>query len=177
MRNPRSRPLLALLAATAAGSAGCGKDGEELMGVWQVTSHTLNEAGCTAEGPAVEAGPRFVKFIRGEFFGQDYLEYVECPDATGAACDDGGNIFGLLYAEPIDGGMLAEAYGASGSADNCLYSSTESRAVAPDSMLRIETRRNRQDDVTGTACDLDEAEARKNTLPCAELEILIGERP
>ena len=158
-------------------AAACGKDGEELMGVWQVTSHTLNQNGCTAEGPAVEDGPTFIKFIRGEFFGQDYVEYVDCPDASGDACDEGGNILGVLYTEAIDDGMTSESYGASGSADSCLYSSTVSRAVAPGSMLRIETRHNRPDDVTGTNCDLDDAEERKDDLPCVELEVLIGARP
>ncbi len=130
-------PLYALVTVVAlVAGAGCGKDGDELLGVWQVTAHSRNQAGCDAEGAAV-AEPAYIKFIAGSFFGQDYVEYVDCTDAAGAACDGPGGLFGLLYAESIDGGMRAAIHAASGSAADCLLSSTVSDAVVSGATIRI----------------------------------------
>lgn len=167
---------LGLGAGLAAGLAGCGKDGEELLGMWQVTAHTENPAGCEAEGPAV-TDPPFIRFAEGSFFGQDYFEYVACRDAAGADCDPSAGLFTLLYAEPVAGGMRAAIYAASGSSDDCLLAATISDAVVTAGALRIETRRRHQDGVTDSACDADDAEARAATLPCTELEVLVGQRP
>jgi hypothetical protein len=168
--------LCTLMATGIVGLAGCHKDGEELLGVWAVTSHTENDLGCDVEGAAV-ADPAFIKFVEGSFFGQDYYEYVACTDAGGAACEEPGFLFGLLYAEPIDGGMRAAIYAASGSPDDCLLSATVSDAVVAGAALRIETRRRVQDNVTGTRCDADDAQARAGSLPCDGLEVLVGARP
>jgi hypothetical protein len=170
------RRLLAGAALAAALAACGGDDGDALLGMWQVTAHTANETSCDAEGPAV-AEPTFIKFIEGDFFGQEYLEYVACTDATGATCDEpGGIFFSLLYSESIDDGMRAEIFASSGTADDCLLSATTSDATVSGSTLRIETRHRREDNVTGTACTPDDAQARADSMPCAGLEVLTGAR-
>lgn len=168
-------PACLLFAALSLGAAACGKDGEELLGVWQVTTHTRNDTSCDAEGPPL-GDPPFIKFISGEFFGQEYLEYVACTDAAGMACEEPGGLFGLLYAESIDDGMRAAIYSASGTASDCLLSSTISTATVTAAGLRIETRHRLEDNVSNTACDADDAEARGTSMPCVELEVLTGTR-
>lgn len=170
----RPRLLLCLTLTFALGAPACDKDGDELLGVWQVTAHTLNDTSCDAEGPAL-SGPPFIKFIEGEIFGQDYLEYVACTDAAGTSCDEPGGLFGLLYAESIDDGMRAAIYAASGTSSDCLLSSTISTATVSGTALRIETRHRLQDNVSNTACDADDA--RGTSMPCVELEVITGARP
>lgn len=167
-------PLIAALAL----AAGCGEPYDEILGTWQVTTHTENTAGCEAEGPAV-ADPPYIKFIEGEFFGQEYAEYVACTDA-GTTCEDAGGIFGaLLYAEEIDGGVRASIFAASygSSPDDCLMSGTISDATLAGGVLRIETRSRSQDNVSGTACDSDDTKDRFSSLPCTRFELITATRP
>lgn len=157
--------------------AGCGQPYDDLLGTWQVTAHTENELGCDTEGPVV-ADPPYIKFIEGEFFGQEYAEYVACTDA-GVTCEESGGIFGaLFYAEQIDGGVRASIFAAShgGDPDDCLLSRTISDATIAGGMLRIETRSRSMDSVSGTACDSDDAKARFSSLPCTRFEVITGAR-
>ena len=170
-------PLIAATAALAAAATGCGQPYDDLLGVWQVTAHTDNPTGCDAEGPTVP-DPPYIKFIEGEFFGQEYAEYVDCTDA-GVTCEESGGIFGaLLYAEEIDGGVRASIFAAShgGDPDDCLLSGTISDATVSGGVLRIETRHRSQDSVSGTACDSDDAKDRFSSLPCTGFEVLAGAR-
>ncbi len=167
--------LLPALAAALAAVAGCGQPYDDLLGVWQVTAHTDNQTGCEAEGPPV-VDPPFIKFVEGEFFGQEYAQYVACT--TPATCEDPGGLFGgLLYAEEIDGGVRAVIYSASGSPADCLLAATVSDATVVGGALTIETRRRSQDNVTDSSCDADDAQARAASLPCDGYEVIEGARP
>jgi hypothetical protein len=168
--------IVAFVAFALVATAACGKDGEELLGVWRVTTHDLDEVSCGEAAQPVVDGPPYIKFIEGEFFGQEYLEYVACSDPT--TCEGSGGIFfGLLYAESIDDGMRAVIYVASGSGDDCTLSATISNATAPDGMLRIETRMRMQGNVTGTTCEADDAEDRADSMPCVRYEVITGVHP
>jgi hypothetical protein len=170
------KQLQSLILVTLA-LAGCGgKDGEELLGVWSVSTHTRNDVSCDAEGAPVADGPAFIKFIEGELFGQEYIEYVSCTDAAGTSCDEPGGLFGTLYAEAISGGMRAEFYVASGTTESCFLTAVRSDATTSGDSLRIETRRRSEDNVTGTQCEAEDAESRKDSMPCVELEVLTGVR-
>jgi len=176
-RSEKRRHRLHVVAATAAfaaATAGCGEPYDDLLGVWRVTAHTENEAGCDGEGPAV-AGPPYIKFIEGSFFGQEYAEYIACADA-GTMCDEPGGLFGLLYAEEISGGVRAQLYASSGSPEDCVLSGTVSDATVQGGQLRIETRSRSQDNVTDSSCDPDDTEARWADLPCTRYEVIVGAR-
>jgi hypothetical protein len=157
-------------ALDAAGDA----PGAELVGVWQVTSHTRNENGCGAEGPTV-LGPAFIKFVEGQLAGQRYLEVVGCQDAAGTTCDSTGGSL-LFYAEPIPAGLRASVFIASGTPSDCFLSALASDATVAGTSLRIETRQREEDGVTGTQCETDDAEARQATMPCISFEVLTGLR-
>lgn len=161
----------AILAPLALTTAACGDDPSPLLGVWQVTAHTENPAGCDAEGPAV-AEPPFIKFIEGEFFGQEFVERVDCTSAT--MCDEGGNLFGELYTESIDGGLRSSIYASSGDSTACVLSGSRSDATIANGALRIETRRYASGTLTGVTCEPETAEAMLTTLPCVELEVMTG---
>jgi hypothetical protein len=163
------RPWIVVFAVV--GLLGCGDDPSPLVGVWQVTTHTRNPTGCASEGAAV-VDPPFLKFVAGSLLGQDYVERVDCTTATD--CEDAGGLFGLFYAEPIDGGLRASVYVSSGDMTRCTLAAQRSDATVAGPALRIETRRFEGRDLVGVVCDPDTAEAMQATLPCAELEVITG---
>ncbi len=165
--------LTAVLTPLAFATAACGDDPSPLLGVWQVTAHTANPAGCGAEGPAVTEPP-FIKFIEGEFFGQEFVERVDCTSAT--MCDDSASLFGELYSESIDGGLRASVYASSGDSTACVLSASRADATITGGALRIEKRRYASGTLSGVTCEPDTAEAMFATLPCVELEVMTGTR-
>lgn len=171
-------PTRAFVILLLAAAAGCGQPYDDLLGVWQVTSKTQNDTVCDTEGPAVADAAPYLKFVEGEFFGQEYAQYVECSDA-GTTCEDPGGLFGgLLYAEEISGGVRASIFAAShgGDPNDCLLSGTISDATISGGMLRIETRHRTEDNVSGTACESDDAQARFAQMPCSGYEVTLGVR-
>jgi len=178
MSNRGSVTLLVAVVPALAAAAGCGGNPwDDVLGTWQVTAHTENTTSCDAEGPAV-VDPPYIKFIEGEIFGQEYAEYVACTDA-GVTCEESGGLFGaLFYAEEIDGGVRASIFAAShgGDPNDCLLSGTISDAIVSGGVLRIETRSRSQDNVSGTACDSDDAKSRFADMPCTRLEVIAGAR-
>ncbi|HUQ05903.1 MAG TPA: hypothetical protein VM261_25550 [Kofleriaceae bacterium] len=170
-------PLIAAAAVLATGAAGCGQPYDDLLGVWQVTSKTENDTVCDTEGAAVTDAAPYLKFVEGEFFGQEYAQVVDCTDAV--TCEEAGGLFGgLLYAEEISGGVRATIYSAShgGDPNDCLLSGAISDATVSGGMLRIATRRRSQDNVSGTACDSDDAKDRFDSMPCTGYEVTLGVR-
>lgn len=163
--------FLAALTPLALVTTACGDDPSPLLGVWQVTTHTANPTACDAEGPAV-AEPPFIKFIEGEFFGQEFVERVDCTSAT--MCDEGGNLFGEIYSESIDGGLRASIYASSGDSTACVLSGSRADATIADGVLRIEKRRYASGTLSGVTCEPETAEAMLATLPCVELEVMTG---
>lgn len=166
--------LRALLAVAALSTVvACGDDPSPLLGVWQASTHTLNPTACDAEGPAV-ADPPFFKFVESEFFGQTFVERLDCTSAT--ACDESNGIFGEAYSEDIEGGMRGSVYASSGSETSCSLTALRWEARIVDGAVRIEKRRLVGENLTGITCDPDTAEAMVATLPCVELEVLTGVR-
>ncbi|MBP8806373.1 MAG: hypothetical protein KBG48_21945 [Kofleriaceae bacterium] len=163
--------VAAALTPLALTAAACGDDPSPLLGVWQVTAHTANPAGCDAEGPAV-AEPPFIKFIEGEFFGQEFVERVDCTSAT--MCDEGGNLFGELYTEDIPNGLRSSIYASSGDSTACVLSGSRADATIVNGVLRIEKRSYASGTLAGVTCEPETAEAMLATLPCVELEVTTG---
>ena len=149
-------------------------EGPALVGVWRVTSHTENTAGCTP-GAAV-TDPPYIQFSRETVFGQEYFQWAPCTTPT--MCET-TSLFDLSYAKAIPGGYEAQIYVASGDATACALGATVSTAVlAADGTLTIETRSSTKDGITGTACTTDEAKAALDAgqLTCAGLEVMTAVR-
>ena len=144
------------LATLTLALAGCTEtaDGPDLTGLWQVTAHTHDDAGC-GEG-MVETDPPFIQFTKEELFGQEFFQWAPCT-APGA-CAEPNALFDPAYAAAIADGWEARLYVSSGDAAGCALSAVISTAVVgADGVLTVDTR-GHSVDVTGTACDVDEAE-------------------
>lgn len=159
--------------ATIASLAACGDDPSPLLGVWQVTSHTMNPSACDVEGAAV-ADPPYIKFIESEFFGQTFVERVDCTSAT--TCDESASLFGETYSESIADGLRGSVYASSGDSTRCILSGSRWEARLVDGAVRIEKRHYVSGDLVGVTCDPDTTEAMFDTLPCVELEVMTGTR-
>lgn len=166
-----TRSLAFLVPALAALLAGCTEtaDGPDLTGVWRVTLHTENTAGCTPGATLTD--PAYLKFSKESIFGQEYFQYVGCSDA-GVTCEPSNGLFGLSYASPITDGWQAEIYSSSGDPAHCSMTATVSTAVVRGGGLTIETRSSVASDVAVTDCSPDEAKARlaAGTLTCERFE-------
>lgn len=171
----RLASLSLALVALVALAGGCSDEPPSpLVGVWQVTTHTHNDAACDAPGPAVTTPP-FIKLSEASLLGAVYVERVDCTTAT--TCDESGGLFGELYGEEIAGGLRGSVYVASGDGTRCVLAASRHDAViAADGTLRLERRRFEGRDLVGLACTTDEAEQLLATLPCAELEVMTAAR-
>jgi len=160
---------LPALGIAALALAACG-DSLDLTGVYSVTYHTANDQSCTAEGAAV-TDPAYIRFAKGDFFGQEFFQLSYCSDTTEASCTGSAGLF--LYAEPIDSGYRARYSSASGGGSSCLLGYGESTAVQTDSGVRVEMFAY-ADDVTlsQSECTTDEAESRGDTMPCENFEVI-----
>jgi hypothetical protein len=161
-------------AAVDAGAIDAEPVGEELVGVWQLSSHTRDEDGC--DQPVPVADPAYIRFVAGEVAGQRYVEWVACTDAGGLTCDAPGMNY-LYYAEPIAGGARAAIYVAGGEPADCTLAATISDATLTGADLRVETRTRQQSNVTDTSCTTEDARARAATMPCSRFDLMLGARP
>ena len=173
-----TRSIAFLVPALAVLLAGCTEtaDGPDLTGVWRVTLHTENTAGCTPGAALTD--PAYLKFSKESIFGQEYFQYVGCSDA-GITCDAGNGLFDLSYATSIPDGWQAEIYSSAGDPAHCSMTATVSTAVVGrDGALTIETRSSTAADIAVTDCSPDEAKARlaAGTLTCERFEQLSAVR-
>jgi hypothetical protein len=169
------RRLLVVLGLSTALACTETADGPDLTGVWRITSHSENTAGCTP-GAAV-TDPPYIQFTKETLFGQEFYQWAACTSPT--TCDEPNGLFGLAYAKAIDNGWEAQIYIASGNMANCSLGATVSTAVVGgDGGLTIETRAHEKTDVSGLMCDADEAKAAfdNSELTCASFEVMTAVR-
>ena len=165
----RQATSIALL-TLALGACSDGLEGPDVLGVWRVTAHTDNTAGCSA-GPAV-TDPPFIQFTKEKFFGVEYLTYGPCSDAT--TCEPDG--FGHIFATPITDGYASESYSAfRGSGPDCALGAALSQLVVSGGTMAIKNRSyGMTEALTADQCTSDAAKQRyqAGTLPCLSFESL-----
>lgn len=153
-------PTITALAALAFASlalGGCTEtaDGPDLVGVWQVTAHTHDDAGC-GEG-TIETDPPYIQFTRESILGQEFFQWAACTSPT--ACAEPNPLFDPSYGTAITDGWEAKIFTKSGDTAGCILGAVISTAVVgADGSLTVDTRLH-STEVTGTTCTLAEAEA------------------
>lgn len=166
------RLALGLLALAAA----CGDGGPGIQGFYMTTSHTLNDQGCGGEG-AAQSDPPYFRIVEESLFGVPVQVAESCTSEDEADCSESGDLG--FFSTRRDGGFVGEAFISSGGVGGapCLLAYQLDRAVPEDDTIRIERRRFEEEDesLQDEACDTDEAEARGDSMPCVELEVLEGE--
>jgi len=164
--------MLIALALAACGDSGT--DAADLVGVYQVTLHTRNEAACDVEGGAVTDYDYF-QLLEDEFLGQPYLSFGECTSSDPASCTDGG-LFSSYF--KVRGDWVNELHSSSGGGSISCYLGYVRGDLFPqgDGSLRFETRVYSEEDTTLSEeeCNTDEAEARGDSMPCESYEAIEG---
>ncbi|MEZ4366028.1 MAG: hypothetical protein R2939_07045 [Kofleriaceae bacterium] len=156
--------------------AACGGLTEQ-EGIYDVATWTENPTGCDAEGPSVAAAHAPHVFLRADsFFGQDFINVVECSDLgdcrTRAAETDtlelGGNIFDEGNDDDGWRGRIVSAFGSGGTCGGTVDDGTLTTTATG---FRIEHQRR---DVTFEAsdCTTEAAEAAAAAAPCSSLEVI-----
>jgi hypothetical protein len=164
-------PVLALALLLAA----CGgNEGIDLAGMYQVVTHTRNDASCDAAGPADDEYPYF-QIKKDSMLGSEFLLMDPCESELPASCEDGGLFFALVFSIPVDDGWEGKASYSTGSGDPCTLTYQESSASMKDGTLTIEKRQwSEEVTVPEDQCDTEEADARGKSMPCTLYEVIEG---
>ncbi len=163
-------------AAIAAALVGCGggsDDGFGVEGLYAVTRHTENEAGCDAEGPELGDYTHF-QLVADEIFGQPFLSFGECQSADPASCDDGG-LFSAFFKE--GGELVTQISASSGGGDvTCFLTFVRGTLEGDGDTVLIEIRSFGEEDDTlsEVECAPDTAEARGESMACERYEVIAG---
>ena len=177
------RSGLAAAAVWVAMLVGCGEDSpsfiyeggpvdDSLLGRWRVLTHTLNEAGCEAEGPELGA-PDSIWFDRREL---GFVSYVDCSDAGKFCMPPNWEDFHYTLSLPGEvRGARGVSYASSSGLDDCSLHIDTSYAVITGTFLRIETTWQLLRGFDGP-CDPVEAAKRLETIPCGAFEVLTATR-
>jgi hypothetical protein len=160
-------PLAALaLLLPACGGGSSGPQGPE--GVFEITSHTLNEASCDVEGAQVTEPVAYFSLTNEDFAGYPILAWRNCTGPDPATCDEDLDLFRSFV--HLNGAWRADATAASWSA-SCYLSVTEATLTeAEDGTLAIRaaeragTLADIQDEDT---CFADSTADRADELPCS----------
>lgn len=145
----------------------------DLEGIYQVTSHTLNEAGCDVEGPAAADDYPYFSLRPDDFLGESLLAFGTCTGPTIEECEDFGLFSSFLE---IDGEWKMQISTASFAGTCTLGYFIGSTLEQPDGSLRLEFRNYSEVDETldADACDTDVADARGTDMPCDRYEVVVG---
>ena len=159
----RALILVAFLAA-------CGSDPPDIKGLYMTTSHESAQGACEG-GEDLGQMPPYFRIEEREILGADYHTRVDCQDTDESSCTGGGGIL----VDGTDDGYRGDAYLSSGDSSGCslVYSSYD--ASLDGDQLTYE---NYNYSETGPIdpCTTDEAEARKDDMPCTSYEVLVGVR-
>lgn len=133
----RAGALMLMLTLAACGGDDDGPD--PLIGVFEVSMHTLSEGGCDDAMPLVEPASCFGCVVEKPFFkvkrqsllGSSFLSVVGCDSAT--TCDDDDDdpdsidLGGAILERKEGGAWVGNAYAASYGGASCSYQETEWR--------------------------------------------------
>ena len=166
---------LAWLSILVAGCGGGGSPAEDLVGMYQVTTHTENEASCDVQGAAVEEDPYF-RLSAQDVFGYTVLVLDTCTSADPTSCTD----LGVFSSFNQQGGEWVQEMSVSsggGSYGPCLLTWMRGTLSEAAGTVTIERRTySEEDTLTEEECDPDTAEARGDSMPCTRYEVLAGAR-
>ncbi len=162
------RQATILVLALALGACSDSLDGPEVVGVWRVTAHTENNAGCTV-GAAV-TDPPFIEFSKENILGVEYLTYASCTDA--ATCQDPG-FLGYQFTTAVTDGYEGRGHSAIPGNPECALGASFSQLLVRSGTMTIENRTYGTTEVLSEPqCTLDEARRRDQagSLPCLSFE-------
>jgi hypothetical protein len=162
-----ARRFLVVLAITGAGT-GCGADGIELGGTYQVTVHTADAAGCANQVAVTD--PPYVRFTKESILGGEYFVLSACTDPLAADCP-GAGVYGP-FAQPIDSGWRAEI-GVAQTIGGCVLDYAIADATLIVDLLVIDGRRYHDETARpDSECTGEAAVDLGDSLPCAGAEHL-----
>lgn len=150
--------------------AACGSDPPDITGLYMTSSHQTAQGACEG-GEELGAVPPYFRIEEREILGAPYHTRIDCQDMDETSCTGGGGIL----VEGTDDGYRGDAYVASGDSSGCTLAYSSYEASLDGDEL---TYRNYNYSESGPIdpCTTDEAEARKDDMPCAGYEIMIGSR-
>src|SRR5258706_7721525 len=166
--------MRALLLVACAGLVACGAP--DLSGIYQVTTHTEDQAGCGPGTPATS--PPYFELKRGSLFGTTLFEYILCSAPQTSSCLDLG-LLSIAFDVATRDGWVGDSYSANGSGSVCVLGHIASSALLQsDGDVRIEFRHFSQtfQSTPSGGCTQQAARAQSATLPCASDEVLFGTR-
>jgi len=150
--------------------AACGGDsGSDFEGTYEVTKHTLNDASCDAEGPAVTGGEAYFKLEMGELFGFPILQYFPCTSAT--ECEGADFFFTKMRGDWIM--QVTSSYELN---DECHLQETTGSLSGTELGVSIEVKSS-QAVITPSAseeCDPDLVDTYQEQMQCSEYEVIEG---
>lgn len=177
-----TRLLIGLLVAGLA--VGCGDDGANLNGIYEITSHTIAENGC-AEAPVEVTGDLdcfgcilrapYFKVKTQSVFGQTFRSAIACDTAT--ECDDDDDpdtidLTGALFDTEQDGKFVGVASAAFHGGASCGFSRAVFTLEETDTgvkITRVESRL-RADAASASLGEDDCFDLTDNPPPAAEMD-------
>lgn len=160
--------FLVLLLASAL--AACGSEPPDITGLYMTTAHEASETGCSG-GAAPDDSPPYFRIEEREVLGVPYRTRSDCQDTEPGSCSGGGGIL----VEETDDGYRGDAYIAAGDESACSLIYSSYQAVLDGDELRHETFTYSESGAI-SPCTTDEAEARKDEMPCTSYETIVGNR-
>jgi hypothetical protein len=170
------KPIVMMVGAISLMTMNCGDD-IGAVGIFQITSHTLNAEGCTLEGPSIlgtESITHF-KIFQASVPGKTLMAIHGCQSADESSCSLGGLPSGF---QKNDGHWVLDTYVVLSSSSWCILGLTRSELASDVDNAAIEIHTYKEEDATliGDACTNDEAKARNTTMPCVRYERITGLR-
>jgi hypothetical protein len=151
--------------------AGCGGAGvDEPLGVYQVTLHTENDAGCT-EGAPVAEPPYFSFEYFGELNGRHLYEVRGCTSADESTCPDT-----LAFVADAPVGLFAFFQDAAQAGSECTLDFTTYSGLLDGERFELHTSTYEEIQTSPPSCTPADAGARGDDMPCVALEHLVGTR-
>ncbi|MCG8421510.1 MAG: hypothetical protein MJE77_26625 [Proteobacteria bacterium] len=161
--------IFAIVALAACG----GSDADDLAGIYQVTSHTLNQDSCDREGAAADGGSH-LRIRPDSFFTEEFLAVDECESADTSTCNDDGLLGGFF---DVNGWTLEVSTASGGGSLTCYLGYTlETLEETESGVIRIEKRRygDTDDNLSAAQCSTDEAGSRGTDMMCEQFEVIVA---
>jgi len=166
--------LSGLILFTSLAACGGGDDDPgNYAGIYEISTHTINEEACDVEGPAIVDGYSHFRLRKDEFFGEPFLALGECSSAEDESCDDAGLFSAYIYS----GGAWRYQVSVASGVSTCYLSYIDGTLEdLGGGSVRIEIRQYSDEvpSLAGDACTTEEAERRGKDMPCDSYEAMVG---